>query len=258
MLALLTTVLLVAAACGGGGDDSAKTKTTGDPHNITIWAPKSIQKPFDAIVARFKKQRPEVNVQVTYGGPELRDRMLQGEKPDIYVGTGVDVNEMIDDKTLPDEKFQFATDVVMQIVSAGNPKQIADLSVFGLDPLTTSILCNQNVGCGRTARAVLGKARVTASPDVTVDSPKDLVQQVAAAQADSGLVLRSDAVGPRQKGKVEYVAIPSASVVEVPYMMVTVVPGAGADIFTHYVATSSGVPKILAQAGLAPLPGDPQ
>jgi ABC-type molybdate transport system substrate-binding protein len=105
---------------------------------------------------------------------------------------------------------------------------------------------------------VLSKARVTAVPDLNVGTPKELVFAIRNAQADVGLVYRTSAVAARKQGKVEYVGIPSASTVVVPYLVVTVVHGEATDQLTHYMQTASSVPNLLAQAGLAPLPGDPQ
>jgi molybdate transport system substrate-binding protein len=260
-LALFGALILLAAACGGGGDskDSAKTRTTGDPHNITIWSSPGLQTPLDAVVQRYKRLDPDVNIDVLYAaGPELNDRLLQGDQPDLYLSTAVEVNQLAQDKTVPDEQVDFGQDTVMLIVPPGNPGNIADVAVFGLDPLTRTALCDQKTPCGRGGRAVLINARVTASPDVTVPDPKALLQLIAAAGADAGLVYRTDAVKARQRGLVSYVGIPTKTQVNVPYQFAVIRHGEAADGFLHYVETSSGVPKILAQAGLAPLAGDPQ
>ena len=43
-----------------------------------------------------------------------------------------------------------------------------------------------------------------------------------------------------------------------PYQIAIARHGVTADNFVNYIQTSSGVPKILAQSGFGPLPGDPQ
>ncbi len=75
---------------------------------------------------------------------------------------------------------------------------------------------------------------------------------------DAGLLYRTDAVHARQKGLVEYVKIPTRSQVNVQYQIAIVRHGEAADSFINYIQTSGSVPTILAQNGLAPLPGDRQ
>jgi molybdate transport system substrate-binding protein len=258
-LSVLATLFLLAAGCGGGGggDDESQTPDTGDSNNITVWAQQGIQSTIDGVVTRFERAEPDMNVEVVYGGPELEDRLLQGERPDIYISTGVNVQQNINDGLLPDDWFDFGKDTVVFVVPPGNPKAVATLDVFGLEPLTTSVLCEPNTSCGRGGRAVLAEAGVTAVPDLTVPSSKELLRAVSSASADAGLVHRTDAVAARKKGNIEYVGIPTASQVDVPYQVVIVRHGGAADRFTQFMQSSTSVQKLLADTGLAPLPGDP-
>jgi molybdate transport system substrate-binding protein len=260
VLATLIAIVLVALACGGGGgdDESAPPETSGD-NEFTIWAPTSVQKPLDTIIQRFKNYQPDIQIDATYGsGAELNDRLLQGEKPDVYVGTAVEVQTLADEGTLPGDTVDFGADDIVMIVPPGNPKAISDLSVFGLDPLTTSGLCEQTTACGRGGRAVLANAGVSALPDVNDPAPKTLLSRVADGALDVALLYRTQAVRHRQKGLVDYVAIPTNQRNSVGYQIAMARPGEAVDKFTRYVETGGNTQKILAQAGLAPLEGDPQ
>ena len=66
----------------------------------------------------------------------LNDRLIQGETPDLYIGTAIEVQQAAQDGTLPDEQVDFGEDTVVMIVPPGNPAGVATLDVFGpLDAL---------------------------------------------------------------------------------------------------------------------------
>lgn len=258
VLALL--VGLLAAACGGGGDDDESATTdTAASDRLTIWAPNDLQKPLDSAVASYRKRQPDVTVDVLYGNArELNDRLLVGERPDLYLGTAVEVQTLGDEGTLPEERVDFGEDTVVMIVTPGNPKQITELSVFGADPTTTSSLCPPQAGCGRGGRAVLANARITALPDSIEPDPATMLERVSAGSVDTGLLYRTQAVRARIKERISYVAIPTTAQVNIPYQFAVVRSGGAVDGFVQFLEEWPGIDRILARSGLAPLEGDPQ
>lgn len=259
MLTALFALALLAVACGGGGGGDEATPETSGPDSFTIWAPEGLQGPVDAVVQKFKKRNPDITVDAVYAaGPELNDRLLQGERPDLYVGSGKDVETLADDGTLPGDFVDFGEDTVVFLVPPGNPKNVTSLDAFGLDPTTTSALCDATTPCGRGGRAVLVNANITAAPDVTAPTPQALIEQVSKGAVDAGLAYRTQAVRARQKDLVQYAAIPTTVQVDVPYRIAVVRPGEAVDAFTTFVDNAEINQKILAQFGLAPLEGDPQ
>ena len=147
-------------------------------------------------------------------------------------------------------------DPIVFIVKQGNPKNITQLDVFGLDPLTNSSLCDKKSGCGQAGRAVLAKAHVTASPDKNEPDPRSMTVDVANGTVDAGLLYRSQAVSAHKNGYVDYVKIPTPSSIESQYQIAIIRHGDAVDTFIDFIKTSPGVPMILAQSGLAPLPAD--
>jgi ABC-type molybdate transport system substrate-binding protein len=255
--AFALAALVLASGCSRGGskNDSA-TKDTSAPNSFTIWAPDRMKKPLDSTVEYFKTLHPGIDISVVYGGEELNDRLLQGDKPDLLVDTAVQLNLLALDKTIPDERVDFGRDPIVFIVRKGNPKNITNLSVFGFDPLTTSALCDRKAGCGQAGRAVLAKARVTAQPDKTEPDPKSMTVDVANGTVDVGLLYRSQAVPAHKNGYVDYVKIPTPSSTESQYQIAIIRHGAAVDTFIDFVKNSPGVPMIRAQSGLGPLPAD--
>jgi molybdate transport system substrate-binding protein len=260
VLATLLTLVLLAIACGGGGGgDDGNTQETSAPDRFSIWAPEGLKGPVEAVVQKFKKRNPDITVDEVYeGGPELNDRLLQGERPDMYVGSAREIETLADEGTLPADYVEFGEDTVVFLVPPGNPKNIASLDVFALDPTTTSALCDAATPCGRGGRAVLVNANITAAPDVTVPSPQVLIEQVSKGEVDAGLAYRTQAVRARQKDLVQYAPIPTTVQVDVPYRIAIVRPGEAVDAFATFVRNAEINQKILGQYGLAPLEGDPQ
>ncbi len=82
-----------------------------------------MKKPLDATIKYFKTSHPGIDIEVVYGGAELSDRLLQGDKPDLLIDTAVQLSTMAVDKTVPDEQVDFGSDPIVFIVPPGNPKK---------------------------------------------------------------------------------------------------------------------------------------
>jgi molybdate transport system substrate-binding protein len=251
---------LLGVACGGGGDDDEADAAPerGDPNSFTIWALDEFQKPLDTVVAKFKEHQPDIDVTVVYGGEQdLNDRLLVGERPDLFLNTDLELDQLADDGTLKGERSPFGQNELMLTVQPGNPKNIQDVSVFGFDAGSVALLCTREFACGRAATSLLNDALVTPAPDDLVP-PKELLGRLTGGTADAGLLFRTQTVRARQQGLVEYVPIPETMRVEVPYSIAIVLPGDAADLFIEYTQTSNRMQRILGQSGYAPLEGEPQ
>jgi molybdate transport system substrate-binding protein len=269
LIAALLAAFLLLGACGGGSDnsdedaktDSGKAPGGGSADHIVLWANESQRSLVEAIVTKFNKRYPDVDVEIVTGrGRELTDRLLQGETPDLFLSTANDLSKLAREGSFPDEQVEVGRDPMQIIVPAGNPGRVADgdLEVFGFDPSTTTGLCAADAACGRAARALLANARINPTPDVTTATTSELVSKLASGQLDAGLLYRSEATKPRIKGTVEAVPIPSTLNVETVYQIGTGRHGPAADQFVEFVRKGESLEKILQQAGLAPLEGDPQ
>ncbi len=255
---IAVVLLLIATACGGSGGADKAPPDTGEPNKVTIWAIDDFKKPLDTTIAKFKTHQPQIEVDVTYApGPELNDRLLQGERPDLYLHTALELDTLADDNTIPNnEHVEFGRNVLELVVPPGNPKGVKDLTVFGLDPTTTA-LCEKNFACGRSATELLKDALVVPAPDDLVP-PTELLDQVTKGSIDATLMFRTQTVRALKKGLLEYVPLPAGVGVEVPYAFAVVRHGGATDTFLRYIRKSNSIQKILGQSGFAPLEGDQQ
>jgi molybdate transport system substrate-binding protein len=264
LLALVLVALTLAAvACGGGGDDddaassNGSAPNTGEDNTFTIWAPVSLQKPIETMIAKFNKRRDDIEIEAVYEeGAELNDRLLLGERPDLYVGSANDLGKLANEGTIPEEWAELGSDVMEIIVAPGNPKNIVDLSVFGLDPTTTSGLCVPEAPCGRGARTILNQAGITATPDTIEPRPPVLIEKVAGGQVDAGIVYRSQAVKAVSAGQISTVAIPTTVNIQVDYRFAIIRHGEAADAFLKFLRNTETTQRALQQAGLAPAEGE--
>lgn len=257
-IAALAAMALLGAACGGNGDDSAD-EPVGDPNHFTIWAPTQLERPVEGLIARFEKRNPDITIEAVYApGSELNDRLLVGERPDLYVGTALNLQDNADGGIEFNRTVLLGADPLELIVPTGNPRQVADLSVFGPDPTSESGLCPQEVGCGRAARELLERARITPEPDSLAPSAQ-LVQAAATQLLDAALVYRSQAAKARAAGTIEYVPLPSTQQIGVEHRIGVLVPGEAADRFlADLEAQPPSIQRILARVGLASLEESPQ
>jgi molybdate transport system substrate-binding protein len=260
---LLVALTLVAVACGGGGNNDEDSSSNGSAPNtggddtFTLWAPTSLQRPVEGVIAKFNKRREDIKIETVFGnGPELNDRLLVGERPDLYVGSANDLARLANEGTIPEEHADLGTDVLQIIVAPGNPKNIVDLAVFGVDPTTTSGLCVAEAPCGRAARSLLGRSGVNAAPDTVEQRPPDLIDKIASGQVDAGIVYRSQAVKPVAAGQVAAVGISDAVNVKVDYQFAIIRRGAAVEAFLKFVNNTDSTLRALQQAGLAPAEGE--
>jgi molybdate transport system substrate-binding protein len=247
-------LVVVAAACGGDSGDEAEEQDQGSADALTIWAPKQIQTPVDVIVRLFQAKNPDIQVEVVYEqAEELNDRLLLGQRPDLYLGSARQINELVDAKTLPENITELGADAMQMVVAPGNPKGISELSVFGADPTTVSGLCDTETACGRSSRTVLNKAKVEPAPDVLTPNAGDLLNRIEAGTVDVGLLLRSLTAKAERTGRVSTVPLPTTATTETAFRIVEVRSGDASDQFLEYVQNADQVQKALQNAGLAPL-----
>jgi molybdate transport system substrate-binding protein len=264
---LLVALTFAGVACsgsdGGGNNDDAtpsdgSAPQTGADDSFTIWAPSTLQKPVDTIVAKFEKRREDIDIEVIYGsGDELTDRLLVGERPDLFVGTAKELSRLADEGTIPEEHVALGSDLLQIIVAPGNPKNITDVAVFGLDPFTTSGLCDAGASCGRAARQLLTQSGVSAAPDTVEPRPPALIDKVAGGQVDAGIIYRSQAVKAVSAGEIAIVTIPTAGNVQVDYWFAIIERGGAVDAFVKFLDNTDSTLRALQQAGLAPADGSP-
>jgi molybdate transport system substrate-binding protein len=257
LVLLAFVVTLSAVACGSSDDGDDAQPERGDPNKFVIWAIDDFKKPVEATVAKFQNHQPQIEIETVFlTGPELRDKLLVGERPDLYLGTERELANLEDENLLPGEKaVDFGVNTMELVVAAGNPTGVVDLSVFGTDPRRSG-LCERELACGRTAIELLERALVDPAPDLS-GAPKELLAGVTGGSLDATLLFRTQTVRARRDGLVEYVPIPPNLRIEVAYKFDVVRPGDATDLFVKYLGQSNTLVNVLAQAGLAPLGDDP-
>jgi molybdate transport system substrate-binding protein len=259
VVVLALTLVLTACGGGGGGDDeeSAPPETSG-AEAFTIWAPDHMKKQVDQVVKFFHSRIPAVQVNVVYDtAANFGDRLLTGEKPDVYLATARQLETFKAEGSLEGDTVDFGTDLMQVIVQPGNPKGIA-LDAFDYDPTSKVGLCETETQCGRSARAVIANMRMPAVPDTNEPDAATLIRKVAEGQLDAGIVYRSEAAKAVREGRVEVVEIPSLANVETDLQFLVIRPGSAVDQFTRYLARSGKVKTALQDAGLTETPAAPQ
>ena len=200
--ALLVVLAVLVAGCGGGSGPQKRT--------LTVLAASSLTGTFTDLATKYEAEHPGVHVRLVFDSSATLAQMAVERAPGDVLATA-DRRTMDDaaaGKGVRGTPAQFATNVLVLAVPAGNPKHIgafADLDRPGVDYLA----CVTTAPCGAAAKALLqqgGIGRAPASEEVDV---KAVLAKVAAGDADAGLVYRSDVTAA--KGQVTAVDVPGAA-----------------------------------------------
>jgi molybdate transport system substrate-binding protein len=187
-LALLLLVgMLVAAACGD--DDSAGGDTAGGgaTADLTVLAAASLTDVF-----------PQIDPAPSYsfaGSDQLAAQIREGAPADVYAAANEKLpNELYADK-LVDEPQVFATNTLVLIVPADNPKNIDSVGDLGAGGVTY-VMAAEGVPVGDYTREILanlGEQDLIAGAASYEQDVRDVSSKVALGEADAGFVYATDA-----------------------------------------------------------------
>lgn len=254
-LAILLVILLaVGAAFTNGSDDSGARRVEStrpppstrpasapqaDPNTtVSVFAPLEMRQLIDQLAAPFSAANPGMSVEAVLGtSDDLLERMQSGEESGVYIDER-SVVARLGARRVRGEPIPMGQNQILLVVQRGNPKRIGDLSVFGAQAATVSVICSEEVPCGVLGHEVLEAAGVVAVPDLVHVDGREAVNQVAAGRVDAALLFRSDVHS--RLGKVQAIGFAPEQNVFVDYQLVRVGQGAAADAFAQFVQSEQG------------------
>ncbi|MCV7282732.1 molybdate ABC transporter substrate-binding protein [Mycolicibacterium flavescens] len=185
MKALFGVLLLVLAAGCAPRDD---------PSTLVVFAAASLSEVFTEIGQDFERDHPGVTVEFSFAGSaDLVTQLTQGARADVFASADArNMARAAQAGLLAGDPVDFATNTLTIVVAPGNPHGIngfGDLARPGLDVVT----CASQVPCGAATEEAERVAGVQLAPVSEESSVTDVLNKVAAGQADAGVVYVTDA-----------------------------------------------------------------
>ncbi|MFI8633602.1 molybdate ABC transporter substrate-binding protein [Microbacterium sp. NPDC077663] len=232
----LTGCAAPAAAPSASGDDVSGS--------LTVYAAASLQASLDEMAEAFTAQHPGVQISPVYDGSStLATQITEGAPADVFASA--DEATMASVAEFASDPAVFATNTLVIVVPAGNPKGVTTLA--DLSDVVT-VLCAPEVPCGAASARLLEGADVTVDAASLEQNVTAVLTKVAAGEADAGLVYATDVVGRDDVGSI----VPEgADEVVNRYEIAALTDAANpnaAEAFVDFVLSDAGQ-KILADRG---------
>ena len=221
LLALVAAAGLVLVAAGAAGVARwrpARTSGAARPaHRVAVAAAADLRFALDELVAQFRRQRPDVDVSVSYGSSGTFFAQISNGAPfDLFLSA---------DRSYPDQLaargltragsgFTYAVGRIVLWVPAGSPIDVMGLGFAALDDDRmhhVAIANPEHAPYGRAAVAALasaGRLDRVKSRLVFGENISQTLQFVQSGAADAGIVALSLAVAPTIKDKGRFWEIP--------------------------------------------------
>lgn len=229
--AIAAAVLLGGCSSGAGGDGSA---------SLTVFAAASLTEAFSGIAADFEDKHPGVEVTLSFAGsPDLAAQIEAGAGAEVFASADAsNMERIVEGGFASGTPEVFATNRLMIVVEAGNPKGIMGLADLARDDLIVS-LAAPDVPAGSYAAQMLDAAGIVVEADSLEVDVKAVMARVALGEADAGIVYATDveAAGDGVSG----IRIPKQQNVYADYPIV-VLDGADAlaTTFVRFVLSNEG------------------
>jgi molybdate transport system substrate-binding protein len=217
-----------------------------------VFAAASLKPAFTKISQQFKADNPSSSVDFEFqGSSELATQLTQGATADVFASADTAQMDTVAKAGLvAGTPTNFASNTLVIVTAAGNPKQIAsfaDLNKPGIDV----VICQKPVPCGSATQRVEDSTRVHLNPVSEEINVTDVLNKVTTGQADAGLVYVTDAINAGNK--VTTVNFPEAAGAVNVYPIGVLKKAPQPSFAQKFVAlvTSDTGRKILAQFGFA-------
>ena len=186
--ALLASLLIVGIACGGTDPGG-----TSDP--VTVFAAASLTEAFTQIAGEYEELHG-VEVRLSFGPSDgLATQIQEGAPADVFASASPKWMDAVASDPGVTDRADFARNVLVVIVPAGDPADIATIDDLG-KPGIKLVLAAEGVPVGDYAREMLANAGIADDALANVvsneDDVKGVVQKVALGEADAGIVYRTD------------------------------------------------------------------
>jgi molybdate transport system substrate-binding protein len=247
---LVTGFLAGTVACSSKSTSSSQSSQTSG--SIVVFAAASLKPAFTKISQQFKADNPGSSVDFEFqGSSELATQLTQGATADVFASADTAQMDTVAKAGLvAGTPTNFASNTLVIVTAAGNPKQIAsfaDLNKPGIDV----VICQKPVPCGSATQRVEDSTRVRLNPVSEEINVTDVLNKVTTGQADAGLVYVTDAINAGNK--VTTVNFPEAAGAVNVYPIGVLKKAPQPSFAQKFVAlvTSDTGRKILAQFGFA-------
>lgn len=185
---LLASLLIVGTACGETGSGDAID-------SITVFAAASLTQAFTQIADEYGELHG-VEVRLSFGPSDgLATQIQEGAPSDVFASASLKWMDAVADDPGVTDRADFARNVLVLIVPAGDPAGIVTVDGLG-EPGIKLVLAAEGVPVGDYAREMLANAGIAEQALLNVvsneDDVKGVVQKVALGEADAGIVYRTD------------------------------------------------------------------
>ncbi len=207
-VAMLAAVAAVTLGGCSGSDGAAALASATPARPLTVYAASSLTASFTEIGRQFELSHPGVIVRFNFAGSaDLVAQLQQGAPADVFASAdAANMDKAVSAGLVSGTPTDFATNSMTIAVPPDNPAQIADFADLA-QPGAQVVVCAPAVPCGAATERVEAHTGVILSPVSEESAATDVVNKVAAGEADAGVVYVTDVVG--SDGSVSGIAIPA-------------------------------------------------
>lgn len=251
LVAVGAAALLLAAGCGSGGPSNETSATpTPDANTVTVYAAASLKNTFTTIGQEFESQHAGTKVVFSFGGSsDLVTQLQQGAPADVFASADTkNMDKAVADNLIKPSPVNFASNILEIATPPGNPAKIKSFDDLA-NPGVKVVVCAPQVPCGAATVRVEQATGVDIKPVSEENSVTDVLNKVAAGEADAGLVYQTDVKGAGDK--VTGVNFPEAKDAVNIYPIAVLAASKNQELAQEFVGLVTGPEgqKVLAEAG---------
>ena len=205
---LLVAMALVAAGCGGGWGSnigsSGGSSAASSGGTLNVFAAASLTEAFTQLAQTYQSDHPGWTVKLNFAGSDqLAAQIEQGVPADVYAAASTKYPEQLQGENLLGDTTNFATNTLVLIVPADNPKNITSVNDLTKDNAKL-VIGDESVPIGSYTRDVLDGLGINID-DLNIVSQEqkvtDISAKVSLGEADAGFVYVTDAQAAGDKVK---------------------------------------------------------
>lgn len=209
-LACALALGLLLPACSDGNERT----------EIVVMAASSLTDAFSAIETNFEAAHPDIDLVMVFGASStLATQIVDGAPADVFASADAKQFDVIAADVDIDEPIVFATNSLVIMVGAGNPKSIDGLVDLGRDDVLVAT-ANDGVPIRKYTDQLMVAAEVTPHYVTFEANVAGIVTKITTGSADAGVVYTSDLVGAGSS--VQSVAIPDDLNITARYPIATI------------------------------------
>lgn len=259
-VACCTIMLLLGLLVTGCSDayteeEKAEAEGGGESTYTLITAAPGIAPIMERLAADFMLDNPDARLLVVPRADDLSVDDLAADPPAIWVDDAAAQASLAGTAAVTAPQVALGSDMLVAITPNGNPGGIDDLSPFdATTQFERSVLCEEDVPCGRDVREALRELGITPSPGRTTRDPATMRIAVGRANMLVGILHRTD-LAP-MTGDVElHPELLGEDAGRVDYSLLSFSSSDEVGEFVEWVNTSPAARAVIEGAGLLPPAG---